>query len=110
MVRSKELFHAAVAGTKGQKVCLESTVVLVDMASSVSRVEWLGVMVEDMARLVELTEEELVEIDELTNWSASWIGTDSSCVPSFKVPAGFLPTEVGTECAACSESAISTSS
>ena len=110
MVRSKELFHAAVVGTKGQKVCLESTVVLVDMASSVSRVEWLGVMVEDMARLVELTEEELVETDDLTNWSASWIGTDSSCVPSYKVPAGFLPTEVGTEGAACSESAKSTSS
>ena len=110
MVRSKELFHAAVVGTKGQKVCLESTVVLVDMASSVSKVEWLGVMVEDMARLVELTEEELVETDDLTNWSASWIGTDSSCVPSYKVPAGFLPPEVGTECAACSESAKSTSS
>ena len=28
-MRSKELFHAAVVGTKGQKVCLESTVVLV---------------------------------------------------------------------------------
>ena len=109
-MRSKELFHAAVAGTKGQKVRLESTVVLVDKVSSVSKVEWLGVMVEDMARLVELTEEELVEIDELTNWSASWIGTDSSCVPSYKVPAGFLPTEVGTEGAACSESAKSTSS
>jgi len=109
-VRSKELFHAAVVGTKGQKVCLESTVVLVDMASSVSKVEWLGVMVEDMARLVELTEEELVETGDLTNWSASWIGTDSSCVPSYKVPAGFLPTEVGTEGAACSESAKSTSS
>ena len=91
-MRSKELFHAAVVGTKGQKVCLESTVVLVDMASSVSKVEWLGVMVEDMARLVELTEEELVEIDELTNWSASWIGTDSSCLPSYKVPAGLMPT------------------
>ena len=109
-MRSKELFHAAVVGTKGQKVCLESTVVLVDMASSVSKVEWLGVMVEDMARLVELTEEELVETDDLTNWSASWIGTDSSCVPSYKVPAGFLPTEVGTEGAACSESAKSPSS
>ena len=109
-MRSKELFHAAVVGTKGQKVCLESTVVLVDMASSVSKVEWLGVMVEDMARLVELTEEELVEIDELTNWSASWIGTDSSCVPSYKVPAGLMPTEVETEGAACSESAKSTSS
>jgi len=70
----------------------------------------VALMVEGMARLVELREEELVETDDLTNWSASWIGTDSSCVPSFKVPAGFLPTEVGTECAACSESAISTSS
>lgn len=109
-MRSKELFHAAVAGTKGPKVRLESTVVLVDKVSSVSKVEWLGVMVEDMARLVELTEEELVETDDLTNWSASWIGTDSSCVPSYKVPAGFLPTEVGTEGAACSESAKSTSS
>ena len=69
-MRSKELIHAAVAGTKGQKVCQESTIVSVDMASSVSKVEWLGVMVEDMARLVELTEEELVETDGLTNWSA----------------------------------------
>ena len=109
-MRSKELFHAAVVGTKGQRVCLESTVVVVDMASSVSKVEWLGVMVEDMARLVELTEEELVETDDLTNWSASWIGTDSSCVPSYKVPAGLMPTEVETEGAACSESAKSTSS
>ena len=109
-MRSKELFHAAVVGTKGQKVCLESTVVLVDMASSVSKVEWLGVMVEDMARLVELTEEELVETDDLTNWSASWIGTDSSCVPSYKIPAGSLPTEVETEGATCSESAKSPSS
>jgi len=34
-----------VAETKGRKVCLESTVVLVGMASSVSKVEWLGLMV-----------------------------------------------------------------
>ena len=74
-MRSKELIHAAVAGMKGRKVCQESTIVLVDMASSVSMVEWLGVMVEDMARLVELTEEKLVETDDLTKWFASWIGT-----------------------------------
>ena len=109
-MRSKELFHAAVAGTKGQKVCLESTVVLVDMASSVSKVEWLGVKVEGVAKWLELTVEGLVETDDVTNWSASWIGTDSSCVPSYKVPAGSLPTEVETEGAACSESAKSTSS
>ena len=105
MAKSKELSHADVAETKGRKVCLESTVVLVGMASSVSKVEWLGVMVEAMAKSVELTEEELVETDYLTNWSAAWVGTDSSCVPSYKVPAGLLPTEVETEGAACSESA-----
>ena len=105
MVKSKELSHADVAETKGRKVCLESTAVLVDMATSVSKVEWLGVMVEAMAKSVELTEEELVETDYLTNWSAAWVGTDSSCVPSYKVPAGLLPTEVETEGAACSDSA-----
>ena len=110
MVTSKEVSHADVAGTRGRKVCLESTVVLVDTATSVSKVEWLGVMVEDMAKLVELTEEEMVETDDLTNWPASWIGTDSSCVPSYKVPADLLPTEVETEGAACSESAKLTSS
>ena len=36
---------------KGRMVCLESTVVLVGMASPVSTVEWLGLMVEDMAKL-----------------------------------------------------------
>jgi hypothetical protein len=76
----------------------------------VSKVEWLGVKMEDMAKWVELTVEELVETDDVTNWSASWIGTDSSCVPSYKVPAGLLPTEVETEGAACSESAKLTSS
>ena len=79
-----------VAETKGRMVCLESTVVLVGMASSVSTVEWLGLMVEDMAKLEELTEEELVENDDLTNWSASWIWTDSSCVPSYKVPTAWF--------------------
>ena len=39
MVKSKELSHADVAETKGRKVCLESTAVLVDMATSVSKVE-----------------------------------------------------------------------
>ena len=63
-----------------------------------------------MAKLVELTEEELVENNDLTSWSASWIGTDSSCVLSCKVPTGSLPTEVDTEGAACSESVKSTSS
>ena len=33
-----------------------------------------------------------------------------SCVPSYKVPTGSLPTEVDTEGAACSEGAKSTSS
>ena len=70
----------------------------------------VALMVEGMARLVELREEELVETDDLTNWSASWIGTDSSCVPSYKIPAGSLPTEVETEGATCSESAKSPSS
>ena len=91
-------------------MCLESTVVLVDMASSVSKVEWLGVKVEGVAKWLELTVEGLVETDDVTNWSASWIGTDSSRVPSYKVPAGLLPTEVETEGAACSESAKLTSS
>jgi hypothetical protein len=99
-----------VVETKEQKVFLESTVVLVDKALLVSKVEWLDVDVEGKAKLVESTEVELVETDDLTNWSASRIGTDSSCVPSYKVPAGSLPTEVETEGAACSESAKSTSS
>ena len=73
-----------------------------DMATSVSKMEWLDVRVEGVARLVELREEEeLVEIDDLTDWS---------CVPSYKVQAGSLPTEVETEGAACSGSAKSTSS
>ena len=66
--------------------------------------------VEGVAKWLELTVEGLVETDDVTNWSASWIGTDSSCVPSYKVPAGLLPTEVETEGAACSESAKLTSS
>ena len=107
---SKKASHVDVVRTKGRKVCLESTVVLVDMESSVSKVEWLGVKMEDMAKWVELTVEGLVETDDVTNCSASWIGTDSSCVPSYKVPAGLLPTEVETEGAACSESAKLTSS
>ena len=102
--------HSTVVETKEQKVFLESTVVLVDKALLVSKVEWLDVDVEGKAKLVESTEVELVETDDLTNWSASRIGTDSSCVPSYKVPAGSLPTEVETEGAACSESAKSTSS
>ena len=67
---------------------------------------------EDMAKWVELTVEELVETDDVTNWSTStsWIGMDSSCAPSCKVPAGLLPTEVGTDGAACSESPKLTSS
>jgi len=71
-----------VVETKEQKVFLESTVVLVDKALLVSKVEWLDVDVEGKAKLVESTEVELVETDDLTDWSASWIGTDSSCVPS----------------------------
>ena len=102
--------HSTVVETKEQKVFLESTVVLVDKALLVSKVEWLDVNVEGKAKLVESTEVELVETVDLTNWSASRIGTDSSCVPSYKVPAGSLPTEVETEGAACSESAKSTSS
>jgi hypothetical protein len=107
---SKVVFHLDVAETKGRKECLESTVVLVDKASSVSRVERLDVMVECMAMLVELTEEEMVETDGVTSWSASSIGTGSSCVPAYKVPAGLLPTEVETEGEACSENATLTSS
>ena len=52
-----------------------------------------------MAMLVELTEEEMVETDGVTSWSASSIGT-----------AGLLPAEVETEGEACSESARLTSS
>ena len=41
-----------------------------------SKVEWLGVKMEDMAKWVELTAEELVETDDVTNWSAfiDWDG------------------------------------
>ena len=51
----------------------------------------------------------MVETDGVTSWSVSSIGTGSSCVPSYKVPAGLLPTEVETEGEACSESARLTS-
>ena len=63
-----------------------------------------------MARLVEVTMEELGETGDWTSWSASWIEWDSSFFPSYKVQTGSLPTEVETEGAACSESAKSLSS
>ena len=63
-----------------------------------------------MARLVEVTMEGLVETGDWTSWSASWMGSDSSFFPSYKVQIGSLPTEVETEGAACSESAKSLSS
>ena len=81
----------------------------VDMAELASKVELLGEKVQDMARLVEVTMEVLVETDDWTSWSASWIESDSSFFPSYKVQTGSLPTEVETEGAACSESAKSLS-
>jgi hypothetical protein len=104
---SREVSQVDGAETKGRKECLESTVVLVDTASSGSK---LDVMVEDMAMLVELTKEEMLETEDVTNWSASSIETGSSCVPSCKVPAGSIPTEVENEGETCSESARLTSS
>ena len=94
-----------VVGTTGQKECQESMIELVDTALWVSRVEMLEAMVEGMAMLVELTKEEVVETGGVTSWSASSFGTDSSCVPSYEVPADWLPTEVETEVLAWSESA-----
>jgi hypothetical protein len=49
----------------------------------------------------------LVETDDWTSGSAAWMESDSSFqfFPSYKVQTGSLPTEVGTEGAACSESA-----
>ena len=98
------------AETKGLKVCLGSMVVSVDMAEFVSKVEWLDGKVQDMARLVEVTMEVLVETGGWTSWSASWIESDLAFFPSYKVQTGSLPTEVETERAACSESAKSLSS
>ena len=91
------------AETKELKVCLESTVVLVDIPKLASKVEWLDGKVQDMARLVEVTMEELVETGDWPSWFASWIESDSSFFPSCKVQTGSLPTEVETEGAACSE-------
>ena len=94
------------AEMKGLKVCSESMVVSVDMAQLVSKVELSDEKVQDMAKLVEvMTEVLVVETGDRTNWSASWMEPDSSFFPSYKVQAGSLPTEVETECAACSESA-----
>ena len=64
--------------------------------------EWVSMVSEpdevvDMARLVEVTMEVLVETDDWTSWSASWIESDSSFFPSYKVQTGSLPTEVETE-------------
>ena len=49
------------AETKGLMECSESMVVLVDMAKLVSMVELLDEQVQDIARLVEVTMEVLVE-------------------------------------------------
>ena len=73
------------AETKGLKVCLGSMVVSVDMAEFVSKVEWLDGKVQDMARLVEVTMEVLVETDDWTSGSAAWMESDSSFFPSYKV-------------------------
>ena len=45
---SKEVFELDVAETRRRKECLDSTVVLVDTASLVSKVERIDVMVGDM--------------------------------------------------------------
>ena len=97
------------AETKGLKVCLGSMVVSVDMAELVSKVELLDEKVQDMARLVEVTMEVLVETDDRTSCPASWMEFDSSFFPSYKVQTGSLPTEVETEGAAYSENARSLS-
>jgi hypothetical protein len=95
------------AEMKGLKGCSGSMVVSVDMVKLVSKVELLAEKVQDMARLVEVTMEVLVETDDWTSGSAAWMESDSSFqfFPSYKVQTGSLPTEVGTEGAACSESA-----
>jgi len=95
------------AETRGPKVCSGSMVVSVDMGKLASKVELLDEKVQDMARLVEVTMEVLVETGDWTSWSASWIESDSSFFPSYKVQTGSLPTEVETEGAACSENAKS---
>ena len=77
----------------------------VDMAQLASKVELRDEKVQDMAKLVEVMREVLVETGDWTNWSASWMEPDSSFFPSYKVQTGSLPAEVETECAACSESA-----
>ena len=59
--------------------------------------ELLDEKVQDMARLVEVTMEVLVETGDWTSGSASWIESDSSFFPSYKVQTGSLPTEVETE-------------
>ena len=98
------------AEMKGLKVCSESMVVSVDMAQLASKVELRDEKVQDMAKLVEVMTEVLVETGDWTNWSASWMEPDSSFFPSYKVQTGSLPAEVETEGAACSESAKSLSS
>ena len=79
----------------------------VDMVELANKAEWLDEKVQDKARLVEVTMEVLVEIGDWTSWSASWIESDSSFFPSYKVQTGSLPTEVETEVAAYAENAKS---
>ena len=50
-----------------------------------SKVELLDEKVQDMARLVEVTMEVLVETDDWTSGSAAWMESDSSFFPSYKV-------------------------
>ena len=60
----------------------------VDMAQLASKVELRDEKVQDMAKLVEVMREVLVETGDWTNWSASWMEPDSSFFPSYKVQTG----------------------
>ena len=84
------------AETKELMECSENMVVSVGMAKLGSTVELLDEKVQDMARLVEVTMEVLVETDDRTNCPASWMEFDSSFFPSYKVQTGLVPTEVET--------------
>jgi hypothetical protein len=69
------------AEMKGLKVCSESMVVSVDMAQLASKVELRDEKVQDMAKVVKVMTEVLVQTGDWTNWSASWMEPDSSFFP-----------------------------
>ena len=69
------------AEMKGLKVCSESMVVSMDMAQLASKVELRDEKVQDMAKVVKVMTEVLVQTGDWTNWSASWMEPDSSFFP-----------------------------